>query len=350
LDESILRKLILRYSQSKEQSAELLRVVLARMGQHDAAFNPITYTVWFEYAAGVNANLNSALDQLLKTKPRLTDDDLWEMYQSHVADVDPQAMHRIGDDLQKVLVALANAAGNTGDNADQFSAQLEALAAGLQNLNGELMTSVVNQAIEDTARMRNSAHALEAEAKGSQSEIQRLQSELTRVRDESLVDALTQVLNRKGFDEKLTCMIERPIAPGLTHGLIMFDIDHFKMVNDTHGHVMGDRVLQALGEVLRSCIPAGSSVHVARYGGEEFAMLVPESTVEECLRLAELVRTRTKALKIRDRRTQAVVLTITVSGGLAMWLQSEDAQTLTMRADRALYQSKQGGRNRITCA
>lgn len=349
MDASLLRKLILRYSQSKEQSAELLRVVLARMGQHDAAFSPLTYTVWFEYAAGMNAELNSALDQLLATKPRLTDDDLWEMYQSHVADVDPQAMHRIGDHLQKVLVALANAASNTGDNADQFSAQLEALASGLQNLNGELMTSVVSQAIEGTARMRHSAQALEAQAKGSQSEIQRLQSELIRVRDESLVDALTQVHNRKGFDEKLADMLLRPLSQGLVHGLIMFDIDHFKRVNDTHGHVMGDRVLQAVGEVLKSCLPTASPSSVARYGGEEFAMLVPQSTLNECQRLAELVRTRTKALKIRDRRTQEVVLTITLSGGLAVAQQGDDAQALIMRADRALYQSKQDGRDRITC-
>jgi diguanylate cyclase len=72
--------------------------------------------------------------------------------------------------------------------------------------------------------------------------------------------------------------------------------------------------------------------------------------MEECLRLAELARTRTKALKVRDRRTKALVLTITISGGLAMLQQGEDAQYLTARADRALYQSKQAGRDRITCA
>ena len=349
MEASLLRKLILRYSQSKEQSAELLRIVLARMSQHDAAFTPLTYTVWFEYAAGMNADLNRALDERLQAKPRLTDEDLQEMYQSHVAELDPQAMQRIGSELQKLLATLAHAAGSTGDSANVFNTQLEALASGLQNFNGELLTSVVSQAIEDTTRMRHSAHALETEAKGGQSEIQRLQSELIRVRDESLIDALTQVLNRKGFDEKLMHMMAHPLDLGQAHGLIMFDIDHFKRVNDTHGHVMGDRVLQAVGEVLRSCVPSGSSVGVARYGGEEFAMLVPASTVKECHRLAELVRTRTKALKIRDRRTQAVVLTITISAGLAMQQQGEDAQTLTTRADRALYQSKQDGRDRITC-
>ena len=206
--------MILRYPQSKEQSAELLRIVLARMGQHDAAFNPLSYTVWFEYAAGMNVQLTKALEQLLQSRPRLADADLRDLYQSHIADVDPQAMHRIGNELQNVMATLANAAGSTGINAGQFGTQLESLAIGLQALNDKLTTPMVRQAIESTARMRDSAQALESEVKGSQSEIQRLQSELTRVRDESLLDALTQVLNRKGFDEKLADMLARPVPEG----------------------------------------------------------------------------------------------------------------------------------------
>jgi diguanylate cyclase len=87
---------------------------------------------------------------------------------------------------------------------------------------------------------------------------------------------------------------------------------------------------------------------VARYGGEEFAMLMPDSTPDDALKLAELVRNRIKAMKIRDRRTQAVVLTITISGGVALLQANDDAQSLTSRADAALYQSKQGGRDRVT--
>ena len=325
-------------------------MVLARMGQHDAAFNPLTYTVWFEYAAGMNAQLIQALDRLLQARPRLTDSDLRDLYQAHIADMDPQAMHRIGNELQQVMATLASAAGSTGSNADQFGAQLGNMAVGLQALNDKLTTPMVLQAIQSAVRMRDSAQALESEVKGSQSEILRLQSELTRVRDESLIDALTQVLNRKGFDEKLASMLAQPMTEGRLHGLIMFDIDHFKKVNDTHGHVMGDRVLQALGEVLKSCIPPHSSASVARYGGEEFAMLVPATTPDECLKLAEVVRTRTKALKVRDRRTQAVVLTVTISCGLALQQTGEDAHSLTARADAALYQSKQDGRDRVTCA
>ena len=340
----------MRYPQSKEQSAELLRIVLARMAQHDATFNPLNYTVWYEYAAGSNSRLNHAMDGLLQGKRRLNNDDLWKLYQSHVAEVDPQAVHRIGDDMQRVMATLADAAGSTGQSADQFNTQLETLAAGLQTLNHQLATPMVQQAIQNTARMRSSTQALESDVKDSQSEIQRLQQELNRVRDESLTDSLTQVLNRKGFDQKLAAMLALPVSSGRLHGLIMFDIDHFKRVNDTHGHVKGDRVLQAVGEVLKSCIPQGGAASVARYGGEEFAMLVPQTSPQACFKVAELVRVRTKALKIRDRRTQELVLTVTISGGMAMVQPNDDGHTLTARADAALYQSKQDGRDRITYA
>jgi diguanylate cyclase len=340
----------LRYSQSKEQSAELLRVVLARMGQHDAAFNPLTFTVWFEYAAGMNSRLSQALDKLVQTHPRLSDDDLWALYQSYVAEVDPQAMQRIGTELQEMMQNISQAAARAGNHAGEFGVELEALANGLRSVNSKLMLPAVAKAIEGTSRMRSSAQALEAEVRTSQLEIQRLQSELTRVRDDSLRDALTQVLNRKGFDLKMAEMLARIPAPMRNHGLIMLDIDHFKQVNDTHGHVMGDRVLQAAGEVLNGCVAANSPIGVARYGGEEFAILLPDSTPQECAQLAEQVRQRIKAMKIRDRRTKAVVLTVTVSGGVAMMQDGDDAHALVTRADAALYQSKQNGRDRVTCA
>ena len=339
----------MRYTQSREQSAELLRIVLVRMGQHDASFTPMTFTVWFEYAAGINARLNEAVDQLIQLHPRLGDDHLWRLYQSYVADVDPQAMLRIGSELQRVMKTMAEAASRTGEHAGEFSAQLDTLVTELRSVNDMLVSPAITHAIEGTTRMHGSAQALESEVRNNQLEIDRLQHELTRVRDESLRDALTLVLNRKGFDLKLAEMLSRVPAPGRAHGLIMLDLDYFKKVNDTHGHVMGDRVLQAVGEVLRSCVPSSSSNSVARYGGEEFAVLVPDTTAAECQKLAELLRQRAKALKIRDRRTQTVVLTVTISGGVTLMRTEDDAQILTARADAALYQSKQSGRDRVTC-
>ena len=211
------------------------------------------------------------------------------------------------------------------------------------------VSTLISQAMEGAALMRSSAGELEQLVAASRKEIMRLQGELLRARDEVLLDPLTKVLNRRGFDEKLAMLVENASEPSRSHGLVMLDIDHFKHVNDTHGHVMGDRVLQAIGEVLRSCVTEKTHA-VARFGGEEFAILLPNTSLSQCVKMAELVCQRTRAMRIRDRRTNEVVLSVTVSGGVGILQPGDDAQRLIVRADTALYQSKKSGRDRVTCA
>ena len=203
----------------------------------------------------------------------------------------------------------------------------------------------------------DTAHALVAQVTGSGAAPsldrshprQYLQGVIDGLCELSLKDPLTGLANRRHFRAVLEREIDRVTRSGEAALLLMLDIDHFKKVNDTHGHVMGDRVLQAVGQVFKSCVASGSATSVARYGGEEFAILMPASTPDDCLKQAELVRLRTQALKIRDRRTQTVVLTVTLSAGLAWHQAGDDARSLTARADAALYRSKQEGRNRVTC-
>jgi len=339
----------LRYKESKEQSAELLRSVLALMGQHDAAFNPVTFTVWYEFAAGMNARLKQAIEDALQIEPRLSDDTLGRLYQAYVAEVDPAGMQRVSGELQRMMAGMAASALRTGDRAGVFGEQLRGLTVALNTNNPAAMTPLVTEALAGTVEMRSSAQELEQQVIVSCREIERLHVDLIRARDEAVLDPLTRVLNRKGFDQELASMLAQPPAPGSAHCLIMLDIDLFKLVNDTHGHVMGDRVIQALGAVLRSCV-SDKAHSVARYGGEEFAILLPSSTLDVSMALADTVRLRTRAMKIRDRRTQEVVLTVSISAGVAAMQPGDDGQGLIERADAALYKSKQSGRDRVTCA
>jgi diguanylate cyclase len=339
----------LKYRESKERSAELLRLVLATMAQHDAAYNPVTFTVCYEHVAGVNNRLSLALTEAIEHKSRLGDEEMRQLYAAHVADLDTQVMQRISNELQRMMSGMAESASRTGSQADVYSAELQGLSVALRTAEVASLSPVVDQVIASTTQMKEATQTLEKEVKQSQQEIHRLKEELTRTRDDSLKDALTGVLNRKGFDLKLADMLVQPVSQGRTHGLVMLDIDHFKAVNDTHGHVMGDRVLQALGEVLRMLLANEDGCTVARYGGEEFAIMMPDTDLTQCLNLAERVRTHTRAMKIRDRRTKEVVLTVTISGGVAVMHNGDDAHALIARADGALYQSKQAGRDRITC-
>lgn len=339
----------MKYSESKERSAELLRLVLATMAQHDAAYNPVTFTVCYEHVAGINQRLSVAFAEATHAKARLDQEDMRLLYAGYVADIDTSVMQRISNELQRMMSGMAESALRTGSQADVYSAELQGLSVALSATEGQSLSPVVDQVIASTAHMKEATLALEKEVKQSQQEIHRLKDELTRTRDDSLKDALTGVLNRKGFDQKLADMLAQPLSEGRTHGLVMLDIDHFKSVNDTHGHVMGDRVLQALGEVLRMLLVSEAGCTVARYGGEEFAIMMPNTDLTQCLGLAEKVRSHTRAMKIRDRRTKEVVLTVTISGGVAVMQDGDDAHALIARADGALYQSKQNGRDRITC-
>lgn len=339
----------MRYKETKEQSAELLRKVLAIMGQHDAAFNPVSFAIWYEFAAGTNARLTKAIEQATQTEPRLGDDTIMRLYREFVSEVDHVVMQRISGKLQRMMTGIAASASHTGDRAGAFGEQLSGLTAALKTNEASEMRPLLKDALAGTAQMKISAQVLHEQVVVSRKEIERLQVDLTRARDEAVMDPLTQVLNRKGFDRQLAALLEQPLMPDRSHCLIMLDIDHFKKVNDTHGHVMGDRVIQSLGEVLRSCV-SNKAHSVARYGGEEFAILLPDCTLEESVTLADAVRLRTKSMKIRDRRTHEVVLTVSISGGVAAMHTGDDAQDLIARADGALYQSKQTGRDRVTCA
>jgi diguanylate cyclase len=185
-----------------------------------------------------------------------------------------------------------------------------------------------------------------------QDEIVVLKRELSRLRDATVLDPLTKVLNRLGLEKCLKLAMSKNASAGRSHHLIMIDIDHFKKVNDTHGHVMGDRVLQVLAEVLRSRVNEGRSQVVARYGGEEFALLLPNSTATYAANFAEGMRVEVSKTIIRERRSGAdsPAIGITVSGGIAAHVAGEDEIAWVARADRALYRSKVGGRNAITVA
>ena len=338
-----------RYTESKERSAELLRAALRCMGQHDAGCNPVSFTVWYEYSAGINAQLNLALEQCLRSEPRLGNDTLRRLYHAHIADPDQEAVHKISHALQRVMTGVVENASSTGAQAGAFGNQIDGLAVALRAQDLTAVTPLLDATLAGAGEMKQTALALVQQINASRLEINRLRADLTRARDEALLDPLTGVLNRKGFDAQLDRLLHQPPGPGGVPALIMIDIDHFKAVNDTHGHVLGDQVIRGLAEVLRTCAPDREN-SVARYGGEEFAILLPGSALADGMRVADNVRQRIKAMKLRDRRTQQVVLRVTVSAGVALMQPGDDPASWIARADCALYKSKQSGRDRVSSA
>ncbi|MCP5281821.1 MAG: GGDEF domain-containing protein [Rhodoferax sp.] len=340
----------MNYSESKEKSAEILRAVIGQMARHDASFNPVTFAVWYEHLAGINPGLSEALNGAIARLGRLGDDSMRQLFDAHVAPPEHQVMNQVAERFQKTMTGMSDSATRTGQDAGKFGEQLSRLAQALESPDVDTLSPHIVQARENASEMRQSAQALERQVAQSRQEIAVLQAELGRVRQEALLCPLTRVLNRRGFDQTLQAILDGGTAPDKTHCLVMLDIDHFKKVNDTHGHVMGDRVIQAMGEVMRACVTGQNGTSLARYGGEEFAVLLPDTPIHVAESVAENIRQKVKALKMRNRQTQEVVLTFTVSAGVTRVAQGDKPDTLIARADSALYQSKQNGRDRVTCA
>jgi diguanylate cyclase (GGDEF)-like protein len=176
-----------------------------------------------------------------------------------------------------------------------------------------------------------------------------LQSAITDNRLLSTIDALTRVGNRRYFEHQWPQEVARALRFGRPLSLVMCDIDHFKAINDQHGHPIGDEVLTELGERLTECLRLGED-WVARIGGEEFAIVLPETGRHQARVIAERLRESLSATPFLRNR---LALTVTASFGCCSvegltQRPSDLHERLVTLADGALYGSKRAGRNRVT--
>ena len=194
------------------------------------------------------------------------------------------------------------------------------------------------------------AHArrVEAEMADSAHEIEGLRTDLANAQHEANTDSLTGIANRKYFDYELGIAAEAARASGEALSLLLADIDHFKLFNDTHGHPIGDQVLRLVAQVLTQSVKGRDLA--ARYGGEEFAVILPQTDLEGARILAEQIRRTVASNRVRLRASRRPLGTITLSVGCAQFDPREGLSELIWRADEALYQAKRQGRNQVLVA
>ena len=164
---------------------------------------------------------------------------------------------------------------------------------------------------------------------------------------EALLDSLTGLKNRRGLERAVEDLLRDP--PGLLgSALLLADIDHFKVVNDTYGHVLGDKVIRAVAHVLRSSIK-GRDV-AARLGGEEFAVLLPQTSITGAAAVAEQIRCTVAQGRICRPDGNESIGQVTLAVGVAVAKPGDTLESLLERADAAMYTAKRAGRNRISLA
>jgi two-component system cell cycle response regulator len=164
--------------------------------------------------------------------------------------------------------------------------------------------------------------------------------------DAALYDALTKACNKRHFLDRLPVEISYAKRHRTPLALLMLDVDHFKEVNDRHGHLAGDHVLATIAQIVRAALRTEDLF--ARYGGEEFSVLCRDTTPAKAALLAERLRSKVEAHAFEHHRRP---IGVTISIGVAAWAEEGDTPTQLMAdADAALYEAKRGGRNRVVAS
>jgi diguanylate cyclase len=204
---------------------------------------------------------------------------------------------------------------------------------------------VITELAALTRAMMERSIAIETELACSERRAQSLQTSLEETRRLADMDHLTGLPNRRAFDHMLEREMREAIEAGESLCVAFVDIDHFKRVNDTHGHPAGDRVLKFVGETLNRI--ADARCFVARHGGEEFAVIWRNHTVDKAWKKLDSARVEIAERRLVNRANDTPFGRITFSGGIADVFAYPEKSAALKAADEALYVAKQSGRNRI---
>lgn len=335
----------MRYLESKEQSAQLLRLAIPLMVRQSAAYHPVSYGLWYEHVAGLNPGLSAALTPRLEANEPLSEEDVYQLYAQHISERDARVLETLQARLQTLLETTAREVGAACDQSGRFRQTLQQSRSDLTNdVSAATVHDVIGRLVSEALRMEAATQTLTEKLDARTQEVLSLTRQLNDAHVEALNDPLCQINNRRGFmgAAKALCESEQSFE-GVA--LVLIDVDHFKWVNDTYGHLLGDKVLQGIAEVLRTNIK-GRDV-AARIGGEEFALLLPQTPLKGAHSLAEQIRTAVGQMRIYGGDTNQAVGSVTISLGLAVGRQGESIDELMARADAALYTAKHEGRNRV---
>ena len=223
------------------------------------------------------------------------------------------------DDLQQIRTQVRSRIDSIDRHLQAFRQREAALASAMQARSDQLRSRITE---------------LEAEAT-------RLHSQLKDEQRQSTIDVLTKIPNRLAYDKRIDEELRRWQRFKQPTCVAVWDVDHFKRVNDTYGHRAGDRVLSAVAECLAGRIRGTD--FLARYGGEEFVMILPGTRLEDAVRVVDEMRTAIARIGFHFRGTP---VSITVSSGVTALMSNDSAGAAFDRADKALYQAKADGRNR----
>ena len=326
-------------------SAQLAWEAMERI---DLPHSPRNYELLHAFFSDGNPQLTEILGPCLAPDGALTDERAGEIYEALFANgnLDDRVLDGAG--------RLAEAAGGLVDRISGNRSALAGYGSVLAHWAGRLQTratvddlmKAIVALLSETEQAEARNRVLEEQLSAAATDIARLRGDLVEMQHAAATDGLTGLANRKSFDGHLRqAMAQVHADPGSTFSLLILDIDHFKGLNDQHGHRFGDQVLRLVGRLLKEKV--NDRDLAARYGGEEFVIVLGQAGIAAGVDLALEICHRLRSQRLVKRGSGEVVGQVTISVGVAQYRPGESAHDLVERADRALYEAKRTGRDRV---
>lgn len=267
-----------------------------------------------------------------------------EIIRKRTNDAISNRLDKVGQELDDEVLAFMGVLREHINLSSTHSQMLENVDKALPGATSiEQVRAIVQRLMSDNKKTRSEVDALNARLQNSQAQIEKLRAALIESQSLGMIDAVTQLKNRHWLQRNLPREVnaasenERPLS------LIMADVDHFKKINDTFGHAVGDEILRRFSELLSKNIKAGDSA--VRFGGEEFVLILPHTDLKNARDLGELIRSELENKKWMHHKTGLPIGTVTASFGIAQLQANENHDSLLERADAKLYEAKAAGRN-----
>jgi diguanylate cyclase len=323
--------------------------VIDQLGDREIAPTPPNYELWATYRTGAFPDLNREMEARIAAGEELTPalcEDLYERFFMPTRSY--EQLVQTGESIAHELVGALAHLREANTNAGAFASRLENAASDMEATpEPSHIKQLVRNLVAETREVAARNRALETQMEASSKQMEALQVSVRQATLEAVTDGLTGLANRRHFDRLLSRQVldagdrARPLC------LIMCDIDHFKRINDSWGHPVGDQVIRYVASAVRAAAPKPACG--ARYGGEEFALLLPRTDIDDARTIAQELLKRVRARTLSRKSSGELIGHITISAGVAVLKPGESAEALVRRADAALYEAKRAGRDRVIC-
>ncbi len=336
----------MKHSDDVSKAISLLKQTLPEMNKRNIASTPSNYAIWYEYVTGENKELISAINELDNKKTLYTVEVLQTLYNNYISNAHEAAVNKLSESVREIIHNFLAKVCNEGLGLSNYAQTLASFSSSIQNINHlDDIRELVHHLIHETHKREEATQSMQTSLESMALEMKKLRAEVAKINSEATMDSLTKVNNRRAFDVEIEGLITASKADSKSLCLVMVNIDFFKSFNEEFGHSVGDKVLRFVASLIKNNIKGSDSV--ARFSGEQFAILLPETNFEGALKVAENIREKLAKQTLSDSAEKKELGTITASFGVSAYHIGENSEQLIMKADSALKDAKNSGRNKV---